>query len=343
MKNSQSFKFRSKLLMSLAISIAFWNFGFKMQRCIAQAHSPPVPCESCDRAYLDSVAHVTTFPPLNSGMPYDVMIGYIDMDSVCRTATANQIDSVYSVATYSDTSRYALKYLYEVDDYNPLLYYSWKYTYAGKNHYNNDAPNYLNDVFLSYVSHSFPDSGRASTLATADMILHILVIDTESHTDTNSLLARQSIRVDYVVLDTIKGQVLPLHHWNGFQNIKQKHVTDYENAGSFEYSPQWGRLPGLGDDIIGGRGNLVWFDGTPWIKAGGEYIVFLRIQQIWDGDSDSYYTVWPFAGCSKMGSMYPITNGIVDDRYNDWGLGPTPTVQNFMDGLRARIYSITHP
>jgi hypothetical protein len=333
MRLKKMFSFRS-LVVLLALQPAI---------VIAQAHNPPVPCKSCDRAYIDSAAHVTTFPPLNTGMPYDVLLGYLGMDSLCRTTPGIVIDSLLQVVKYSDTTRYALKYLYEVDDYNPLLYYSWKYTYAGKNHYNNDAPNYLNDVFLSYVWHTFPDSGRASTLGTADMILHIIVIDTETHIDTNSLLASQSIRVTYAVLDTIKGQILPLHPSGGFNNQKQKHIADYLNVGYFEYSPQWGRLPGLADDIIAGRGNLVWFDGTPWIKAGGEYIVFLRFQYIWDGNSASYYTVWPFMGCSKMGSMYPVTSGIVDDRYNDWGLGSSPTVQSFIAGLRTKIYSITHP
>lgn len=309
----------------------------------SQTHNPPAPCKSCDRAYVDSTDHVSSFPPLNSGMPLDVLNGYIIFDSICRTASNNAVDSLYDIATYSDTSRKMLKYLYGMVDYNPMLFYSWEQTFAGSHHYKT-GPVYLYDLFLNHVWKTYPDTGRSAVLGGSDLILHIRVIDTATRIDTNAVLARQSIVVRYQVIDTIKGKVLPLTTWAGTigSQKNKRGISSISNVGSFEYSPDWFRLPGYGDDLPG-NGHLVWFDGSPWIKTGKEYIVFLSMQQLWDGNANSYFTIWPLRGGSTMGSMYPVNAGIVDDRSNDWGTGPAPSVAAFVAGIKSRIYLLTHP
>src|ERR1700733_2244513 len=78
-----------------------------------------------------SFPKMTYFPPLSIGMPFDVMIGYIYLDSVARTVPMSVIDSAFGdyrsstklgAIGYSDTLRYLAKYFYEVDDYDPIRF-----------------------------------------------------------------------------------------------------------------------------------------------------------------------------------------------------------------------------
>ncbi len=68
------------------------------------------------------------YPPLQSSMPLDVMLGYIYFDSIVRSVDLlhGQFDSAAVFATNSDTLRNGLKYLYKMSDWDPITLFEYK-------------------------------------------------------------------------------------------------------------------------------------------------------------------------------------------------------------------------
>jgi len=60
----------------------------------------------------------SNYPPLQTGMPYDIMLGYVYFDSLTRAFTYDSLMSIIPLLNYSDTLKYAMKYLYKLDDYD---------------------------------------------------------------------------------------------------------------------------------------------------------------------------------------------------------------------------------
>jgi len=67
-------------------------------------------------------------------MPFDVLVGYIFLDSILThgrksyPTAQDQNDFINSLTCEGDTLNYVLKYLYKLADYNPFLYYDYKYS-----------------------------------------------------------------------------------------------------------------------------------------------------------------------------------------------------------------------
>ncbi len=66
---------------------------------------------------------IRSIPPISTDMPYNILMGYIYADSLMRCTTPNQTDSlIKSWTSLNDTLKYAIKYLYELEDYNPVIF-----------------------------------------------------------------------------------------------------------------------------------------------------------------------------------------------------------------------------
>ena len=79
--------------------------------------------DSTTKMFQERYPIIRSIPPISVNMPYDVLIGYIGADSLMRFTTSTQTDSLIdSWTTLNDTLKYAMKYLYEMEDYNPVIF-----------------------------------------------------------------------------------------------------------------------------------------------------------------------------------------------------------------------------
>lgn len=66
---------------------------------------------------------IRNLPPLNTGMPYDILLSYIYLDSLLKNTNKHQTDSVIkSWTSMNGNLANTLKYLYKIVDYNPIIF-----------------------------------------------------------------------------------------------------------------------------------------------------------------------------------------------------------------------------
>ena len=288
-----------------------------------------------------------SYPPFNTGMPLEVVIGYIYIDSL-RKQWSRDVDSFFGRMTNSDTLRQALKYLYNVDDYDPIKFLNYRRTSPQPR----SGPTYhtsgelIRADLLEQAGRVLPDTERTKMICYADVIARIVVTGLEPRYNNSKGASDgfpNQIIVSSEVVDTIKGRVLPSCFTGYLVKGKQPTPLTLPNCLPFCYSPQE-HLSGLfGDVDYGLRHTMTDSLGNPWVKLGGEYIAFLSFDLV-GGDSLSiYYSASLPKIQTTQGSLYKVIAGHVSDPNNDLGFGTNPTVSDFIAGLRAKIYSITHP
>ncbi len=224
-----------------------------------------------------SFPRLSSVPPLNTGMPFNVLIGYVYIDSFARSTSEVSLTSFLDNLTYSDTSRKALSYLYQMDDFDPIRYFQYGISVPTSAHYQT-IPVQLMHKFGRFLSKVFPDSGHAAALYYPDYMLDILVTDTVSKGDSLAAISKSCVGVSAVVIDTIKGRVLPpfsTSYVNKSQNIQPQ--TSLPMIG-FDYRPDRIRVSRAGNDYAKGSITIA-ADHSPWIKKRGStlYSSFYRI------------------------------------------------------------------
>ncbi len=284
---------------------------------------------------------LTSTPPLSTGMPFDVLIGYIYLDSIVRTVPLNTVDSFYKQLGYSDTLRQAVKYIYEMNDFDPIIFE--QYVYSQRIRTKSNYPNDILKKIYTCIKKKYPDSLKTTLLLySADYILDIkadwvsTIIDT-----TRPAFFSNSIVTECEVLDTIKGK-----HRPGciFDSLTAKHgIAQPQSVSScleFSYLPNWSRTEHV--DALPADSGLV-LNGRDWIQKDSEYIVFLQLSDLGRDSTYNYSSLNPLRTANTMAGMYPVRGGIVYDPNNDFGFGTGLTASQFKSRLRSRIYSITHP
>jgi hypothetical protein len=303
----------------------------------AQGISPIV-----DSSYVlyNQVAQLTSFPPLNTGMPFDVLIGYIYLDSL-RRQSPRSVDSFVSRLTNSDTLRNALKYLYEMDDYNPITFLQYAGGTPAPGHYKNSGAR-LRAMLINQATIVIPDTNRTAMLG-SDIIVHVLVTNLESKYDSSYGCAfPNQVIVTCRVIDTVKGRVLPSCVGGATSKDNNLHTLTTSNCFQFCYSPQehlWGNTTNLQQ-----RPLMVDSLGNPWVKLNSEYLAFLDLQGVGGDSLRTYYTVCLATKYqTTQGCLYRISSGKVIDPNNDFGFGVNLSTSDYLSALRARIYRLTHP
>lgn len=293
--------------------------------------------------------HLTSYPPVILGMPTDVSLAYFYCDFEARTKSLKWDDSITKNATYSDSLRQAAKYIYELVDYDPVLYYQWCTTSPSAHYYRAAGPGIYPIKLCQRMLQVYPDTGRAATICTADYIADVIVDHTVEGIDTTAILAQHGVKVSCVVLDTIKGKHLPDCISDYIYSNKNKinrgnHTTTVGGCLQFEYALEWTRVNPvfkLAGQVDSNLGN--YSTGVRWVQPDSEYIVFLQFVMTGTDSNYTYTACYPYPGCTKVFGMYPVKSGKVYDPYNDFGFGVGLTVAQFKAALRQKIYSITHP
>ena len=233
--------------------------------------------------------------------------------------------------------------MYLLSDYDPIRYCRFQLTHPS--HTEHWASGYYaSEDILKKVS-VLPDSIRRGYAIASDYILHLIVNETITTEIPEGIRCKSLIAGHSTVLDKIKGQILPPlgHHYglsnNGGAGIVAPIMPNPTNF-VFEYCPNWGKYHVINDDgtIMP---NIICEDGSPWIKAGKEYIVF--VTPIWECSYETiaYYVMYPIMyDYSKSYGMYPIEDGNVIDKGNSFGWGEVVPVETFKQNLRDYIDTI---
>ncbi len=284
----------------------------------------------------------TSYPPIAPGMPPDVLTGYLIFDSLMHIAIdQRQIDSIVNTISDSDTLRYALKYAYEMKDYDPIAFFQLTEMFPWSGEYLERRPASLINRVLSRVGTAIPDSGKLlMSLAYADAIVDLTVIDTFSVIDSakpgNANICEG---VNATINDIIKGQNLPSGCIDTEYRAKEKLRVPASAPGdclAFQYWYYW--LQNIQIPL-----GVTTYNRTPWCVPDSEYIVFLKFDGL-GRDSIQYYATLSPVGMSfsSLIGMYLVRGGIVYDPNNDLGFGTGLTVADFKSKLRQKILSITN-
>lgn len=151
-----------------------------------------------------------SLPPFNSGMPLDVLLSYIIADSIARFDHGHQTEQVIrGWRTMNDTLRNALRYLYIMTDYNPII-----------------LTQYLGEVGSSgcvslvvpQLRHALrrcaPNTSEAKALYGAiyagyALRIRVLAVDSMTLKPEPGPATHTMYRAMVEVLDTLKGRVFP--------------------------------------------------------------------------------------------------------------------------------------
>jgi hypothetical protein len=306
---------------------------------------------------LFSMPRDTSVPPVYFGQPPSVTTGYLWLDEAMRNYQEYQIESFFNALTWSDTMKTFASTFYQAQDDNPLSFYMWSAKAIHPNPYKGD-PGQAQVAFEKQVAQIAGDSGRTSSILTADIIADVMVGDTFCVLEPPAYLGFNMVFVNTTILDEIKGKKVPLcvdADMRAKKKIKGPTIQDtgtipwatYPVAADtgtclqFEYSPEWPRASFWGGD----QGATLISNGSWWIKPSHEYIVFLNFTGIGSDSTHGYFTLNPGPAALGSGGMYPVVDGIVQDYNDDYGLGASAglTVDVWKTRLRARINAIVNP
>lgn len=172
------------------------------------------PCG--DNALVYPLRWPERHPPVSIYMPYDVLVGYIALDSVINWATTSerqyQVRSLlWRRHSMDDTLKKIVRSMYAMTDYDPMLYEAtlWDFRFPQL------PPFLLREEVLSAVKEAWGDDSasyrRDLALLRAHYIAHVKVDDTvhiHIPRNVNGGIGRLVVATCRV-LDLIKGQVTP--------------------------------------------------------------------------------------------------------------------------------------
>jgi hypothetical protein len=276
-------------------------------------------------------------------MPFDVLIGYIAGDSLVRNAPESLVRSVTSNLTYADTARYAAKYIYEMDDYDPVTFFQWCYTQPTAGMYPSGGPGFVKGRAIARILKVFPPGMNIYPLLYSDYIAHIKVTQTTTTTDSTASFAKTVVLVTSYIIDTIKGKQVPFCLNEQFKTSeKDRRVQSALGAClNWDYALEWKRLNHSSVKYYDDS-SFVDAQGKQWVQRSQEYIVFLRYESLGRDENYNYADLFPVTGWGSCGGMYPVVNGHVYDPYDDFGYGSNLTVEQFKLALRKNINLIIH-
>ncbi len=285
---------------------------------------------------------LTSYPPFQTDMPLNVLIGYVGFDSLARHADKDAVNKTLRNLTYSDTAKYAAKYLYEIVDYNPVKFFQWAYTSPQTGMYKN-APANVRKRFAARLDSIAPKSLNAIPLLMSDVIAHIKVTSVMSSVDQTASLAKSAQLVTSYILDTIKGRKVPDCITSSFKSSGDPNLERASGGClQFDYRLEWPRF-NHSSRLSYEDSTLLDGQRTPWVKTNTEYIVFLMFGNLQRDDTYNYATMTPVVGWGTTVCMYPVIGGRVYDPYDDFGYGTGLTVAQFTAALRNNINILTHP
>lgn len=256
-----------------------------------------------------------TIPPLSTDMPYELMKAYIFIDSLLKNLPDQRfLFNTYFriVRTDNDTVYQSIKYLYKIDNYDPVRFYQYMY--------GRDRQAYQQDIlgivslpisFVKYSKLSRAKNHCMLNLIKSDYILKVHINSIESipqrrYPQGNILDSCFIYRIEATVLDTLKGKVFTNLYYNpainGVANLNlQQPTICFTNIISNKTKPVFDPKSPMEQEY---KPNII-------INPGQDLIVSLSHEcYYWDYNYD-YFVL-------SLLTATPIINGQVKDNNKEW-------------------------
>jgi len=289
------------------------------------------------------IRYPSNFPEYTLDMPYEVLLGYVALDTVCYFGNKCEFSDFMSRQEYNDTLKTMMKHYYHVVDWDPLKFMQSRfYRDTAMRITVRNVSEGLDNLIEKKSDNPYLDY----ILCRSDIIAHVIVTDTISwvnnSADENSW-AKYGATVDCEILDPIKGRIIPeviepqpLNEKNKLPQLLGKTIADTGKTIVFDYCYGWQRKSNTGEHLT-----MKDSSGTPWIKKDHEYIVFLNlVSKCLDNNYIYFYLRTIDFSKSSAGFLYPIENGIIISPLDDFGFSTGLTVNEFKTALRNRINQI---
>ncbi len=298
--------------------------------------------------WLDSTTHVfqegfpiiRSIPPLNASMPYNVLIGYVYLDSLLRFGNKPTLDSLFkSWYALNDTLKGVLKYMYIINSYNPMFFNQYAnevrfYQKRGKRELkiigdNSDtlpptsgrytlSLSRLKDDACEKFREVYTGSNKMAyySMLYADYILRVRIISIHSMLNKNSSLDYYRYKATSIVLDTLKGNKIPIKCPDMLVNNKITSVIDC--FFNFQYSPlNYGMFNVVGQEPLYSRPDTAFIIGNSFgMHNNQEAIVFIRFNNPKYDFQNDFFDLDLEGRCSL--NALRIENGNIFDINNVW-------------------------
>lgn len=293
---------------------------------------------------------VTNIPPYHGDMNLDEFLGYLYLDSLCRSLTSrDQLNSLANQIANFDTLRRFLKYDYILKNYNSKEFYDYLLFALDQKPSYKVSPMGVITTMETRALDILPDSQQKYLmLASAATVLHVRVIGTWTDIDTVAVSYDpfRMVCVNAQVLDTIKGRHLDI-------DTCDDGTSPYlviPSCFKFMYPPIWEKGPGpFGGIQLAVRDSAGWpincstCYGKDAFIPGQEYIVVLKnLYSGYDG-VNALHNYVPYNYLEPSGGVFPIVQGDVIDPYDFWGYGQSVPIQTFKANLQQDINLLLQP
>ncbi len=305
--------------------------------------------DSSTANYQTQYPIILNIPPLNSGMPLDVLVSFLMMDSLLKNTYSVTLDKkLRNWTAMNDTIANAAKFLYTLSDYNPVIFQQYGYTTTdyprvsnnlvkystqkvGEN--NNDSlsianfswydrykcvlEDLKNSVINRYNDFVGSDEYKVSFMLRPDYILRIRVNSIDSTSNLNDSDHGYIYKVVAEVIDTIKGKsfnnecpVMASNNKNGNQISSNTNACIKFMYNYDEYYEDFNPLNFKQDQAFNNKGNRF------RMKIGQEAIVFLKFNRRYVDYSNDYFEL--FLDRTSSNLALPIINDKVRDLNHFW-------------------------
>ncbi|MES2767109.1 MAG: hypothetical protein V4642_14635 [Bacteroidota bacterium] len=334
-----------KRLSKLAIIVVVF-LSLASQNVRAQNESGWRPMKEGTSMWFDSTKSmfqvqypiIRNIPPLSMSMPFDVLLSYVYLDSICRLGSYKDAsDMIKGWNVMNDTLRNAAKYMYKMVDYNPIIFtqYESQTSLLWKMPFKVPLEEFRSKLSRKYQELVQPanEKNAVYSLLESDYILRIKVLAIDSIPNKLAQGRYNRYRVKAEILDTLKGKVLQTNEFNPMVMQQQSGQTSTSYYTYFQYIPMnYFSIDELSSD---GRENYPYetkdsaFLRSPdefQMYIGQEAIVFLDHGNHFVDHQYDYYDLGMSYDLSN--NALPIINGQVRDVNHIWS---TNLLMNYAD------------
>lgn len=266
-----------------------------------------------------------SIPPLRTDMSKDCMVGYIAMDSIAKIVPIEELNNS-ALNTSLDSLKVAARYMYAVTEYSPKLLRNYLFVtrdIVQSGHYRSYPANTYYGVNHAIQKRINEFGKDYAMLCLSHYILRVRVDQVVSGIDTT--YPGEAIpwtNVSCTVLQRIKGTYLPSNcRYDAKREKTDKIQAVGDNCLNFGYPTFWNTNTGF--DSQRGKNTST---TMKIVNPGEEYYVFL-IHISYDDNSDILVPVNQF---ETNGGLFKISNGMIEDQSDFWGLGKNPMDPDFL-------------
>jgi hypothetical protein len=219
-------------------------------------------------------------------------------------------------------------------DYDPLIF-ARMMEYYSRNEINPDLYKNIRDFIYDYSEIPVLDY----SLVEYPIIVRIKIESTDNSVGKTIIRSK--------IIELIKGKALPVEF-----DLEKKIIdcgNDKYKFGKTSFS-QPGDSLNFYYDINDYRGgdegksagmNLTREDGSDWIEAGNEYIVFLDFDLLCENSESNVFTMSANGNISWNYLVFQVKGGLVVDDYDEFGFGKSIGVDYWIEKLKLRIDNLS--